>query len=287
LKRVAFPTPTGIRLLAVTTSFLYDRDPASGTARRLGVIAVFSDVTELEQLRENLLVQERLRNQMARYLPQPVVERCISEGGSWEPGGDECWVTILSSDIRGFTTLSEQLSSKQTLDLLNVYFAEMTGLVFEYEGTLDKFVGDGLLAIFGAPYSRDDDAKRAVTCAIRMVQRVRALNPDLERMGLPTIAIGIGLNTGLVVAGNVGSQQRMDYTAVGDVVNTAFRLTSEALPDRSAGEVGAIVLSKTTYELVRNEVTAELIGERSLKGKAAPQAIYRVSIPESPENDLP
>lgn len=278
-KRVTFPTSEGTKILAVTTTFLYGKAPGSGAPTRLGVIAVFSDITEVERLRDNVLAQERLKNQLARYLPQPVIERCMSDGSGWEPGGEECLVTILSSDIRGFTTVSERLSPQETLTLLNIYFGEMTQLVFQYEGTLDKFIGDGLLAIFGAPYHRPDDAKRAVACAIGMVQRVKTLNTELERSGLPTIAIGVGLNSGLAIAGNVGGEQRMDYTAVGDVVNTAFRLTGEAIPDRSRGEVGEIVLSKSTYDLVRGDFEAELVGERSLKGKAAPQAIYRVRIP--------
>jgi len=160
--------------------------------------------------------------------------------------------------------------------LLNYYFGEMTELVFHHEGTLDKFMGDGLMAIFGAPYSRGDDAARAVQCAIDMVRRMRAINQELTARSLPPVRIGIGLNSGVAVAGNVGSARRMDYTVVGDMVNVAFRLCSEAVPDPAKSEIGQIVLSQTTFNAVKNSVRAVHIGERLLKGKEAAQPVYRV-----------
>lgn len=231
---------------------------------------------ENARLFRQLQEEERLRERMGRSLPRAVVHKLLDAGEEWGPGGDEQFVTVLDSDIRGFTSLSERLTPHETIDLLNYYFGEMTQIVFAHEGTLDKFMGDGLMAIFGAPYQRDDDAARAVQCACEMVRRMSRINVELGKRGLPALRIGIGLNSGVAIAGNVGSERRMDYTVVGDTVNVACRLQKEARPDPESADLGVVLVSASTYDLVKDHAEAVPIGDRKLKGKEAPQKVYRV-----------
>ena len=238
---------------------------------RLAAISI-----ENARLFTRLQEEERLRERMGRSLPRAVMQKLIDAGETWGPGGDEQFVTVLDSDIRGFTSMSEKLTPQQTIELLNYYFGEMTQIVFAHEGTLDKFMGDGLMAIFGAPYVRDDDAARAVECAVEMVQRLEAINVELTQRGLPSVRIGIGLNSGVAIAGNVGSMRRMDYTVVGDTVNVACRLQGEARPAPDGDALGMILVSESTYELVKDRVRASHAGDFALKGREAPQPAYRV-----------
>lgn len=208
---------------------------------------------ENARLFQKLQLEEKIRATMSRNLPAPVVEMLMKNPEEWRPGGTLQKVTVLFSDIRGFTTMSSKMSPDQTMEMLNEYFDEMTRIIFAHQGTLDKFMGDGIMAIFGAPFSYGDDADRAVMVAIDMLRRVRELNESAQEKGKKTFDIGIGINTGTAIAGNVGNFERMDYTVIGDMVNTAFRLSSAAGRNR-------ILISRETCSNLRTDVTVIDVG---------------------------
>lgn len=155
------------------------------------------------------------------------------------------------------------------MELLNAFFTEMTNVIFRHGGTVDKFLGDGLLAVFGAPLTDNTDASRAVQCAIDMQAALAELSAEWQRQNRPVIPMGIGINSGEAIAGNIGSLQRMEYTVIGDTVNVAARLTSVAGP-------GEILLGESTWQQVRGEVVAEPMTPLPLKGKREPVPVYRV-----------
>jgi adenylate cyclase len=145
------------------------------------------------------------------------------------------------------------MTPNETMEMLNEYFDEMSRVIFTHQGTLDKFMGDGLMAIFGAPFSYGDDADRAAHAAIDMIRKARELNERAQRAGKQAFDIGIGINTGTAIAGNVGNIDRMDYTVIGDMVNTAFRLTSVAKRDQ-------ILISKETRRNIESELVVKDVG---------------------------
>ncbi len=178
--------------------------------------------------------------------------------------------TMLFSDVRGFTGLTERLPPLEIAQLLREYFSEMTKAIFEERGTLDKFMGDGLMAIFGVPTPQPDDALRAVRCASRMLERLAALNARLPQER--RLAIRIGVNTGRVVAGNFGTTEQLEYTVLGDAVNVAARLESIAEP-------GAIYVGPQTFERTRAHFAFRKIGPRTVKGRVEPVLVYAVEGP--------
>jgi adenylate cyclase len=192
-----------------------------------------------------------------------VVEKILANPGQIQLGGENQIVTILFSDIRGFTRLSEDMEPQFVVELLNEYFSEMTDLIFESGGTLDKYLGDGIMAVFGAPLARADDPWRAATTAVKMQRALVRLNRDWELRGQPALRVGIGINTGPVTAGNIGSSRRMDYTVIGDAVNLASRLCAAA-----AG--GQILISESTFGQLGGCMPAQRLEPIRVKGKSEP-----------------
>lgn len=220
----------------------------------------------LERARE----VEAQRRKLLRHFSADIAQMILSEEkGQKDPLEatlrDD--VTVLFSDVRGFTGLTERLPPLELSSLLRDYFREMTGALFDEGGTLDKFIGDGLMAIFGAPVPQPDGAVRAVRCAWDMLQRVEALN---ARMPADRhIAIRIGINTGWVVAGNLGTEERLEFTVLGDTVNVASRLESIARP-------GGVCVGATTYELTRSLFSFRPLGTQQVKGRAQPIEVFEV-----------
>ena len=165
--------------------------------------------------------------------------------------------------------MSECLPPETVVEILNEYFGSAAPLVFTHGGILDKFIGDGLMALFGVPYEQGDSASRAVRAAAALQREVIKLNQKLKSRGLPEIAIGIGINTGNVVVGYIGSEQRTDYTAIGDPVNLAARLEKRAAP-------GQILISSTTLQATGDEFKIKPFGQIQVKGKAEPVDVYEV-----------
>ncbi len=202
------------------------------------------------------------RDAFARFLPEPVVAQLTRDPTALALGGVKQESTVLFADIRGFTTLAEELEPEDVVSLLNEYFAEMVDEVFENEGILDKFIGDGIVAVFGPPLAERDQAERAVRCARGMLRRLGGLNATRTARGAPALAIGIGIHTGPLVAGNIGSPRRLEYTHIGDTVNTASRVEgmTKAL-DR------AVLVSATTRERLAEGTALESLGEHPIRGR--------------------
>lgn len=224
-------------------------------------------VIEQASLNEKIREEEKLRNRLERFHSPQVIEMILHGGQEDLMEPKELTATIVFTDIVGFTTLSEKLPPREINMILNRYFTHMTDIIFKYDGTLDKYIGDGLLAVFGAPVEKDDDAIRAVRAALEMRQAVREMQ-SIFPIGT-TLNIRIGVNTGRVVAGNMGSPKRMDYTVIGDPVNTASRLESIAEPNQ-------ILIGEQTYRLVKDMFTINCVGPRKVKGKTSEIMVYEV-----------
>ena len=209
----------------------------------------------------------RVKDLLGRYVSFQVAKQILDQGGL-NVGGERRQITIIFADIRGFTTVAEQLSPERVVTLLNDYLATMTDVVFKYDGTVDKFLGDGLMAIFGAPLGHGDDVRRALACAKEMQTAFNQLRRKWCAEGLPDLQQGIGVNTGEAVVGSIGSARRLDCTAIGDTVNTAQRLQSLAVG-------GQILISANTLSRLEGEPT-EALGPMKMKGKREAVNVFRL-----------
>jgi class 3 adenylate cyclase len=221
---------------------------------------------ELKKLHAAVVQKESSAQVLRSFVPSQVADRLGSDGAMTQ---QELEVTVLFSDIRGFSTMAEQLSAREIADVVGRHLSAMAEVVTEHGGTIDKFQGDAVMAIFGAPEPLPDHAERALRCAIEMQRRQAELN--VEGWGsdaVDQLGVGIGLNTGLVIAGAIGGGGRLEYTVIGDAVNIAQRLQSEA-----AG--GEIVAAASTI-VAAPEVEAEPIGPRRVKGREESVDVYRI-----------
>jgi adenylate cyclase len=218
---------------------------------------------------EKLLNDALARAAFGRFMPQHVVEQILADPNALSLGGTNQMVTVLFSDIRSFTSMSESLPPEVVVQLLNEYFADMTPIVFEHQGLLDKYIGDGMMALFGVPYPSEDSPANAISAAIAMQRRMVTLNKELHQAGLPQVAIGIGINTGVVTVGYIGSEQHTDYTAIGDAVNLSARLEKQAGPWQ-------ILISRSTLEAVGDRFPVKPFGELMVKGKSLPVEVFEV-----------
>ena len=224
---------------------------------------------------ENVYALERqaheaeVRLAYSRFLPPHVVEDLLKSPGKLKLGGANQVATVLFADIRGFTSMSSHMEPEEVVTMLNKYFGEMTEIIFQHGGTLDKYIGDGLMALFGAPYAGADDAINAVRAAVAMQERMRDLEETFQ-LEIPgkSLGIGIGINTGLVTVGYVGSSRRFDYTAIGDTVNVASRLESNA-PARE------IYVSQSTFAALHGLFESHDLTIR-VKGKEEPLICHRL-----------
>lgn len=214
--------------------------------------------------------QEALtRQRFQRLLSPAIAEQVISGEVDVAKGGQVRDTTVFFSDIRGFTSMSEARSAQDVVNMLNEYFELMVEVIFKYEGTLDKFVGDEIMALFGSPVHHPDDAIRAVRTAVEQLEVLQEFNRTRVAEGEDPVRIGIGINSGEVVAGYLGSSKALEYTVVGDVVNTASRLCSIA-------QAGEIIISEYTYERVKDHFEVEELPPKQVKGKAQALRVYRV-----------
>ncbi|MBF0291667.1 MAG: adenylate/guanylate cyclase domain-containing protein [Nitrospinae bacterium] len=211
--------------------------------------------------------KDRMRSLLGKVVSHAVAEELLSK--KLELGGEEREVTILFSDIRSFTTHSENMTPNETLSLLNIYLTTMAAIIDKHGGVVDKFIGDAIMALFGAPASHEDDADRALLAALEMTSALEGLNVTLNSRGMPNITIGIGINTDNVVVGNMGSLDRMNYTAIGDGVNVASRLESLT---KEYGD--KIIISERTLNNAHRRYETGFLGEVMVKGKNIPVKIY-------------
>jgi len=215
--------------------------------------------------------KKKIKNAFQYYLTPTVINEILTDPSKLKLGGEKKDLSVMFSDIRGFTTISEQLSPEALVSLLNEYLTAMTNKVFKYDGLLDKYIGDAIMAVFGAPIDQPDHALRACRTALEMMEELRNLQKKWESEGKPKIDIGIGINSGDMVVGNMGSEMRFDYTVMGDNVNLASRL--EGLNK----EYGThIIISENTFERVKNDLIAREIDAVRVKGKRLPVKIYEL-----------
>jgi adenylate cyclase len=210
-----------------------------------------------------------IRKTFGRYLTDEVVATLLEHPEGLKLGGERRTITILTSDLRGFTALAERLSPEDVIKVLNIYLGEMAEIITQYQGTIDEFMGDGILVLFGAPTAREDDAKRAITCAIAMQQAMNSVNEKMNQLGLPHLEMGIGINTGEVVVGNIGSEKRTKYGVVGSQVNLTYRIESYTVG-------GQILISELTLKQAGEIVKIEGHREVHTKGVKNPITIYEV-----------
>ena len=218
---------------------------------------------------ERLAKEEVARANYSRFLPEYVVKQMLENPNSFKLGGVTQTITILFADIRGFTRISEHAAPEKIVQLLNRYFSAMTDIIFAHGGTLDKYLGDGLMALFGAPTVTPKDAANAMSAAVAMQRRMLSINDELRAEGYPEIGIGIGLHTGEVIVGYIGSERRSEYTAIGDSVNTASRLESNA-------KAGEILVSEVTAQAARSRYQLAARDPISVKNREQPVPLFEV-----------
>jgi adenylate cyclase len=221
------------------------------------------------RMAKSLHEKEMIKRAFSRYVAREVVEEVLKDPENLTLKGDRCEVTVLFCDLRGFTRLSEQLTPEEVVLLLNQFYTLMIDTTFKHDGTLDKFLGDGVMAIFGAPLPQADHCYQAIRAALAMQAGVAELAGRRRREGKSPVSVGIGISAGEVVAGTVGTEDRMEYTVVGDTVNLAARLEAEARP-------GQVLISQPTHDRVRGRVQARSLGRLKLRGKEAPVEVYEV-----------
>ncbi len=226
----------------------------------MGSMLIFEDITQ----------EKRLKGTMARYMTKEVAEKLL-ETGEAVLGGQLQEATILFSDIRSFTTISEKLGASDTVSMLNEYFSIMVDIIFKYNGILDKYIGDAILAVFGAPFSSGEDEDNAIKAAIDMMRALFEFNAKRAAEGKEPIDIGIGVNTDYVISGNIGSMKRMDYTVIGDGVNLASRLEGANKYYHSK-----ILISEFTKGRLRGNYLFREVDRIKVKGKHQPVSVYEV-----------
>ena len=221
------------------------------------------------RMARSLREKEMIKRAFTRYVAREVVEEILKDPENLVLSGERRQVTVLFCDVRGFTPMSERLAPEEVVLLLNDFYTLMIETTFKYDGTLDKFLGDAVMAVFGAPMAHPDHSARAIRTALAMQEGITGLNERRVRDGKEAISDGIGVSAGEAVAGTVGTEDRMEYTVIGDSVNLAARLESNAKP-------GQILISHRTYERVRDLVDARPLGRIRVKGKEEEVEVYEV-----------
>ncbi|AFY38227.1 adenylate/guanylate cyclase with Chase sensor [[Leptolyngbya] sp. PCC 7376] len=211
----------------------------------------------------------QIRNTFGRYLSDEIVATLLESPEGLKLGGERRTITILTSDLRGFTGISERLDPEEVVKLLNLYLSDMADVITDYMGTIDEFMGDGILVLFGAPLPRADDPERAIACAVAMQLALSAVNEKIQAFGLAPFEMGIGVHTGDVVVGNIGSEKRAKYGVVGSQVNLTYRIESYTTG-------GQILISERTYNLLEDILEIRGTQQVSPKGVKEPITIYQV-----------
>ena len=269
---VPYFTGSIFRQLHVTTSYLHDNGV------KVGVIAVLSDISELSELRDAVKAMQRiqqlnsqleLRNKLlsetfGRFLSDEIVRQLLDTPDGLMLGGKKRSLTIMMSDLRGFTAMSEQMEPQALISMLNHYLGAMTDVIQRYNGTIIEFIGDGILAIFGAPAESDHHAADAVAAAVAMQMQMDDVNQWNAERGYPVLEMGIGINTGEVIVGNIGSEKRTKYGVVGSHVNLCGRIESYTVG-------GQILISPQTRSMIQSNL--EIGGEMEVYPKGVKGAL--------------
>jgi class 3 adenylate cyclase len=235
------------------------------TMANQGVVAIKNSML-VEQMKKD----ESVRANLARYLSPHIVEQVIKKNMQVNLGGDRKVVTVLFSDIRNFTRIAENLPPDQLMKLLNEYFTEMARIIFENQGSLDKFIGDAIVAVFGSLISLEKPAPAAVRAAIQMMNSLSIANKRWSAEFGLDIQIGIGVNTGEVILGNIGSPERMEFTVIGDTVNIASRFSGVA-------RAGQILVTKETFQCLNTEIAHRELPPIEVKGKTGKLEVFEIT----------
>jgi adenylate cyclase len=233
----------------LTLSPVYNEDN-----ERSGTVFSFEDLSGIN----------KIKSTFKKYVSENIVDELLQNENALELGGAQSEVCVLFSDIRGFTALSEKMKPSEVVYLLNTYFEAMIDVVFAHNGTLDKIIGDELMVLYGVPLKNKNDSQSAVNSALSMFKALEKFNNQMEKENLPKLEIGIGVNFGKVVSGNIGSERQMNYTVIGDAVNLASRLCSHA-------KSGEVLISKSVFE--RLEVNKGFISQTPIMVKGKSQEI--------------
>ena len=225
-----------------------------------GLVIAIEDISDVS----------KVKNTFKRYVSKQVVDEILDNQSNLNLGGEEREATVLFTDIRGFTSMSEKMDPKTVVSTLNEYFSEMIDIVFKYNGTLDKIIGDELMIVYGAPLSSEDDTTRALKTAIEMQACIKKMNVKRKKKKEAEILVGAGINRGNVVSGNIGSREMMDYTVIGDTVNLGSRLCSVANP-------GEILVSNSVFEVSKCDFAFKKLNPINVKGKKNKVNVYLVN----------
>jgi adenylate cyclase len=234
------------------------------------VAAQAAVIVETVRAHDRLAREEVARANYSRFMPEYVVKELLEDPNSFRLGGVNQTITVLFADIRGFTSLSERENPERVVRLLNRYFTAMTDIIFEHGGTLDKYIGDGLMALFGAPAATPNDAINAAKAAVAMQRKINSLNGELVAEGLSPVTVGIGLHTGDALIGYIGSERRSEYTAIGDTVNLAARLEANA-------RGGQILLSEATARAIGNAFPLVPREPLTVRNRTQPVSLFELN----------
>ncbi|ARG97258.1 adenylate/guanylate cyclase domain-containing protein [Legionella micdadei] len=266
----------------VGTFCLADTSPKELSEKQIDLLLNLANIAkdQLSLRKANSLLQKikkqlELRNRFIRkvfsfYMSDDVVKTILESREHQKLGGHESKITVMFSDLRNFTPLSEAIPGEKLVSILNTYFTRMVRVIEKYQGTIDAFIGDAIMIIFGAPHSSGNDSLRAVTCALEMQRELKKLNYSHKKLNLPHLEMGIGINTGVAVVGNIGSKKRMQYSAIGSPVNLSSRIQELSLG-------GQILISESTYKEVANEIEINGHLRVKVKGIDTPITIFDVS----------
>jgi adenylate cyclase len=234
----------------------------------------FSNLADaINHMAKGLEEHERVKLNFVRYVSKHVLEKILASDMAPALKGERRKITVLFSDIREFTHLAEKLPPEDVVSLLNEYLEEMLHVIFEHNGTLDKFIGDGLMVEFGAPLEDPTQEKHALQTAVAMQEALKKLNEGWAKQGRPNLRMGIGIHTGFAIVGNIGSEKRMEYTAIGDTVNVASRLEHATKNYQTE-----ILISESTLQGMENTYPVKLIGPIALPGRTEPIVAYSLDL---------
>jgi len=256
-----------IRLVGATKKIIegqYRVDIAPTTKDEIGQLT-----STFIEMGRGLEEKERIKNAFGKFVNKDIAEAALR--GDLRLGGDRKTVAILFSDIRQFTAISEKLEPEEVVEFLNLYMTKMVSCIEKTDGIVDKFIGDAIMAVWGTPISRGNDTENAINSALLMRDELIAFNRDRGGARKPVISIGCGINTGIVLAGQIGSENRMEYTVIGDPVNLASRIEQLNKPFGTD-----VLISEDSYRLVRDIFAVEKMKQIKVKGKMEPQQIYAV-----------
>ena len=275
---VAYYTGEKTRQLHVTTSYLKNDE------ERIGVIAVLGDISELSELRDAVKAMEqiralneqlKLRNKLlnetfGRYLSDDIVKELLDTPNGLALGGKKRTLTVMMSDLRGFTAMSEKMDPQKLITMLNHYLGEMTEIIEKRKGSIIEFLGDGIFAIFGAPLAIENHASNAVAAAVEMQMRMEEINRWNEEHGFPQLEMGIGINTGEVIVGNIGSERRSKYGVMGSHVNLCGRIESYTVG-------GQVLVSPVTRSMIKEPLSVLQEMEVMPKGVKNPIILSQIT----------